>query len=66
MELGGLSGFNYCWHAVVGGIGEGVQVEGGAGSGAQPGGVQGRSPGGGFGGPSPRLSRNELKMKHDL
>ena len=36
MEIGGLSDFNYCWHAVVGGTGEGVQVEGGAGPGAQP------------------------------
>ena len=27
----GLSGCNYCWHAMVGGTGEGVRVEGGAG-----------------------------------
>ena len=46
MEIGGLSDFNYCWHAVVDGTGKGVQVEGGAG-------VQEQSPGGGFGGRAP-------------
>ena len=66
MEIGGLSDFNYCWHAVVGGTEEGVQVEGAWGPGRSPGGVQGRSPGGGLGGGggAPRLSRNELKMFH--
>ena len=49
MEIGGLSDFNYCWHAVVGGSGEGVQVEGGAGvRGAVP--VGSRSEAGGSGG----------------
>ena len=57
MEIGGLSDFNYCWHAVVGEAGEGVQVEGGAG-------VRGATPVGGSGGGAPRLSRNELKMFH--
>ena len=51
IEIGGVSDFNYCWHAVVGETGEGVQVEGGGAR--SPGGVQERSPGGGFGGRSP-------------
>ena len=49
IEIGGLSDFHYCWHAVVGGTGEVVQVEGGAG-------VRGAAPAG--------LSRNELQMFH--
>ena len=46
IEIGGLSDFNYCWHAAVGGTEEGVQVEGGAG-------VRGEAPAGGFGGLRP-------------
>ena len=57
IEIGGLSDFNYCWHAVVGATGEGVQVEGGAG-------VRGAGPVGGAGGGAPRPSRNELQMFH--
>ena len=65
MEIGGLSDFNYCWHAVVDGAGEGVQVEGGAGvRGVAPVGSRGEAPAEGNGGRSPRLLRNELKMFH--
>ena len=36
---------NYCWHAVVGGTGEGVQVKGGAGvRGAAPVGSRSEAP----------------------
>ena len=68
MEIGGLSDFNYCWHAAVGGTGEGVQVKGGAG-------VQGRSPGWGPGAEPPDSRERNLKcsinkfchkMRHDL
>ena len=65
MEIGGLSDFNYCWHVVMGGTREGVQVVGGAGvRGAAPVGSRGEGPAGGSGGGAPRLSRNELKMFH--
>ena len=57
MEIGDLSDCNYCWHAGGGRAGEGVQVEGRGGSGAQP----RWGPGGG----SPLLSGNELKMFHE-
>ena len=53
IEIGGLSDFNYFWHAVVGGTGEGVLMDGGMG-------VRGAAPVGG----APRLPRNELKMFH--
>ena len=44
IEIGGLSDFNYCWHAVVGGPGEGVQMEGGTGvRGAVPVGSRGEA-----------------------
>ena len=58
MEIGGLSDFKYCWHAVVGGTGEGVLVEGGAG-------IRDAAPVEGSGGRASRLSRNELKMFHE-
>ena len=49
----------------MGGTGEGVQVEGGAGvRGAAPVGSRSEAPAGGSGGGTPRLSRNELKMFH--
>ena len=47
----------YCWLA-----GCGREARG---SGVQPGGVQGRRPGGGSGGKAPRLTRNELKIFHE-
>ena len=63
MEIGGLSDFNYCWHAVVGGTGEGVQVEGGAGvRGAAPVGPRGEALARGS---EARLSPNELQMFHE-
>ena len=65
MEIGGLSDFNYCWYAVVGGTRETVQAEGGAGvRGATPVGSRSEAPAGGSGGGAPRLSRNDLKMFH--
>ena len=55
MKIGGLSDFNYCWHAVMGGTGEG-----GAGvRGAAPVGPRGEAPAGGS-----RNETNELKMFH--
>ena len=53
---------NYCWHAAVGGTGEGVQLEEGAG-------VQARSPGGGFCHETNlKCSINKFchEMRHDL
>ena len=42
-----VSDFNYCWHAMAGRTGEGVQVEGGAGvQGAAPVGSRGGAPAG--------------------
>ena len=66
IEIGGLGDFNYCWHALMGGTGEGVQVKGGAGvRGASPVGSRGEAPArAGGGGRAPRLSRKELKMFH--
>ena len=65
IEIGGLSDFNYCWHVAVGGTGEGVQAEGGAGVwGAAPVVSRGEAPAGVTAGRVPRLSRNELKMFH--
>ena len=65
IEIGGLRDFNYCWHAVVGGTGEGVQVEGGAVvQGAAPVGSRGEAPAGGSRSGAPRLPRHELKMFH--
>ena len=54
MEIGGLSDCNYCWHA-GGGWGGGGSTDGGTrgGPGHSPGGVQGRSPGGGLQGAEP-------------
>ena len=55
IEIGGLSDFNYCWHTAVGGMGEVVQAEGGAGvRAAAPVGSRGEAPAGGSGGGSPR------------
>ena len=68
MEIGGLSDFNYWWHAVVGGTGEGVQVEGSAGvRGAAPVRFRGEAVAGGAegGAPPPPLLRNELKIFHE-
>ena len=66
MEIGGFSDFNYFWHAVVSGRGEGVQVAGGAGvRGAALVGSRGEAPAGGSEGSTPRLPRNELKMFHE-
>ena len=68
MEIGGLSDFNYCWHAVVGGTGEGLQVEGGAG-------FRGEAPAGGSGVEPPDCHETKLKcfiykfcheMRHNL
>ena len=53
MEIGGLSVFNYCWHAVMGGTGV---------RGAAPVGSRGEAPAGDPGGGAPRLPRDELKM----
>ena len=51
---------------VVGGEGEGVEVEGGAGApGAAPVRSRGEASAGGLGGGAPRLTRNELKMFHE-
>ena len=76
MEISGLSDFNYCWHAVMGGTGEGVQVEGGAGvRGAAPVGFRGEAPAGGPGAEPPHCHETNLKcsinkfcheMRHDL
>ena len=51
---------------VVGGAGEGVDVEGGSGvRGAAPVGSRGEAPAGAPGGGALRLSRSELKMFHE-
>ena len=55
-----------CWHAGGGWDGGGTSGGGRRGGlGRSSGSVQGRSPGGGFGGRAHRLSRNELKMFHE-
>ena len=47
IKIGGLSDFDYCWRAVVGGTREGVQVKGGAAvRGAAPVGSRGEAPAG--------------------
>ena len=76
MEIGGLSDLNYCWHAVVGGTGEGVQVEGSAGvRGAASVGSRDKAPAGGSGGGAPYCHEMNFKcfinkfcheMRHDL
>ena len=61
MEIGGLIDFNYWWHA-GGGRDGGGSTGGGEARGTE------RNPagaGGVAGGPSPRLSRNKLKMFHE-
>ena len=51
---------------LAGGIGEGGQVEGGAGvRGTAPVGSRGEAPAGVSGGGAPQLSQSELKMFHD-
>ena len=76
IEIGGLSDFNYCCHAVVGGTGKGVQVKGGARvRGAAPVGSRGDAPAGGSGAEPPDCHETNLKcvinkffheMRHDL